>query len=281
MRDARRLIIDIAIMIGLGLVLALLGPFGMFEAPFALRLVYWLVMGLAGYGLFLPAMILAGRAAHRLDLPEPAMWAASCALASVPMSAVVWSAKLIGSRPGWPTLEQAAETYGKVLLVAAIACLIFWFVSAQRRVPLSPAAPPDMPGITDRPAQVPTPTPMSAPIPAPRPEPIAQPGGARLLERLPPHLGHELIALEMEDHYVRAHTSLGSGLILLRMRDAVAELDGVAGAQVHRSWWVARAAVTGVGRDGRNYRLRLSNGLDAPVARAMVAALQADGWLAA
>ena len=62
----------------------------------------------------------------------------------------------------------------------------------------------------------------------------------------------------MEDHYVRAHTMLGSDLVLLRLRDAIAELDGIEGAQVHRSWWVARDVVEGVEREGRKLRLLLS-----------------------
>jgi len=43
---------------------------------------------------------------------------------------------------------------------------------------------------------------------------------------------------------------------------------------VHRSWWVAADAVTGAERDGRNWRLRLSNGLLVPVARNSVAAVR-------
>ena len=78
---------------------------------------------------------------------------------------------------------------------------------------------------------------------------------------------------------MRVHTALGSELILLRMRDAVAELDGIDGAQVHRSWWVARDAVEDVKRDGRNLRLVLTGGLEAPVSRARVAELKDSGWL--
>ena len=83
----------------------------------------------------------------------------------------------------------------------------------------------------------------------------------------------------MEDHYLRVHTALGSDLILLRMRDAVAELDGLEGLLVHRSWWVAKSAVRAVERDGRSVRLILPNELVAPVARTMVPVLKNAGWL--
>ncbi|WP_269747113.1 LytTR family DNA-binding domain-containing protein [Elstera litoralis] len=38
-----------------------------------------------------------------------------------------------------------------------------------------------------------------------------------------------MLCLEMEDHYLRAHTDQGNALILMRLRDAVAELRSVAG----------------------------------------------------
>lgn len=102
---------------------------------------------------------------------------------------------------------------------------------------------------------------------------------APFLRRLPPRLGRDLVCLVMEDHYVRVHTAAGSDLILLPLHKAVEEMSGVPGMQVHRSWWVARAAVREMLEDGRNLRLRLVNGLEAPVSRQNVARLKAAGWL--
>ncbi|MBD3762204.1 LytTR family DNA-binding domain-containing protein, partial [Rhizorhabdus sp.] len=64
-----------------------------------------------------------------------------------------------------------------------------------------------------------------------------------------------------------------------RLRDAIAELNGLDGMQVHRSWWVARDAVRRWHRDGRAFTLELVNGLQVPVARNRVAILRAEGWL--
>lgn len=264
MPTLRRTLIDLAVMIAIGVALALLGPFGSFAAPFAVRLLYWLALSLGGYALYMPVIRGADALAARIGLPSAAMWVAGCVAASVPMSAVVWFANALWADRAPPTLDQAAALYGDVLVVAGIACLILWFVTAHRR--RAAAAPP-----------VALPSPTSVIIPAVETAPV--PAVPRLLDRLPPHLGRDLVALEMEDHYARAHTVLGSTLLLMRMRDAVAELDGIDGAQVHRSWWVARAAVTGVVRDGRNVRLTLANGSAAPVARAAVAELKAAGWL--
>jgi DNA-binding LytR/AlgR family response regulator len=82
-----------------------------------------------------------------------------------------------------------------------------------------------------------------------------------------------------EDHYLRLITARGEDLILMRLADAVGELDGLEGAQVHRSWWVARAAVRAVRRSDGRIALELPNGVLAPVSRANVRALKAAGWL--
>ena len=69
----------------------------------------------------------------------------------------------------------------------------------------------------------------------------------RFLERLPLGLRDaELWAVEAEDHYLRVHTARRQELILMRLSDAVNELQGIEGAQTHRSWWVARGAVRDV-----------------------------------
>lgn len=101
----------------------------------------------------------------------------------------------------------------------------------------------------------------------------------RFLDRLPPKLrGAELYAVEAEDHYLRLHTSRGSDLILLRLSDAVAELEGIEGAQTHRSWWVARAAVVSADRADGRATLTLKDGARAPVSRTYAKALREAGW---
>lgn len=99
------------------------------------------------------------------------------------------------------------------------------------------------------------------------------------LRRIPARLGDTVLALEMEDHYVRIHTPLGSALILMRLRDAVEELAAMPGMQVHRSYWVAAAAVAGIEREpGGRLMLVLRNELRIPVSRSRAAAVRAAGW---
>jgi DNA-binding LytR/AlgR family response regulator len=103
--------------------------------------------------------------------------------------------------------------------------------------------------------------------------------GPVFLKRLPPRLmGGVLHAVEAEDHYLRLHTSKGSDLILFRLADAIGELEGVDGAQTHRSWWVARAAVSDVRRSEGRVDLVLQSGALAPVSRRNVKVLKEMGW---
>lgn len=101
----------------------------------------------------------------------------------------------------------------------------------------------------------------------------------KFLARVPAKLsGAELYAVEAEDHYLRLHTSLGQDLILMRLSDAIVELEGIEGAQTHRSWWVARAGIQEVERGDGRATLTLKDGAEAPVSRGYAKALRDAGW---
>jgi DNA-binding LytR/AlgR family response regulator len=88
-----------------------------------------------------------------------------------------------------------------------------------------------------------------------------------------------VLCLQMEDHYVRVHTSTSSRLVLMTLSQAMAIVEKADGLQVHRSWWIARKAVVRTVAHGRNLRLELVNGAMAPVSRSAVAAVRAAGWI--
>ena len=102
----------------------------------------------------------------------------------------------------------------------------------------------------------------------------------KFLDRLPLKLrGAEVWAVEAEDHYLRLHTSKGQDLILLRLADAIAELEGIEGAQVHRSWWVARDAIADAKRGDGRAKLKLKDGAEVPVSRTYAGLLRDRGWI--
>lgn len=102
--------------------------------------------------------------------------------------------------------------------------------------------------------------------------PALTPRQARFHDRLSRTVSRDVIYLQMDDHYVDVHTSDGACLILMRFKDAVADL-GDLGMQVHRSYWVAYRHVEAVTqRDGRPL-LRLTGDRHVPVSRPFLRAV--------
>jgi hypothetical protein len=258
----RQIAVDLAVMSVIGVFLGLIGPFGTIAMPTAWRMLSWLAFAYVGYAIYSPMGFLVGWGQTALALPRVGLWVAAVVIGTIPMTIAV---QLIMSLPGpleWPGLDVIVGTYSSVLVIGGGVTLLFQLIKPGLR---QPAVPPPAPAPT---ASVAAPAPAHA-APAPHP----------LLDQLPPELGSEIVALEMEDHYVRVHTVLGSALVLMRLRDAMALVGETEGMQVHRSWWVARAAVEDVVREGRNVRLRLARGIEAPVARANIATLRDARWI--
>ena len=97
----------------------------------------------------------------------------------------------------------------------------------------------------------------------------------RLLDRLGKGVdAGEIHSLTAQDHYVEVTTDRGKELCLIRLSDAIAECDGVEGFQVHRSHWVAIAAIKRLDTGGARPSVVLKNGAVLPVSRARVRPLK-------
>jgi hypothetical protein len=236
------------------LFLAFSGAFGSGQAPLATRVLYWVAA--IGAGAVVELALVASVFA-RAGWIERRPWlggALRVAAISLPTTVAAWA--LFGLVFAGGHLAPRLLP-GFLLPVVAVTAAMVALMALISRAPQTTHAAAGL---------------AAAPLPSPAP-------AARLVQRLPPRLrGAALLAVEAEDHYLRLHTARGSELILLRLADALAELDGIEGAQVHRSWWVARAAVAGVVRDDGRIGLRLHGGMVAPVSRTYVKALRAGGW---
>ncbi len=100
-----------------------------------------------------------------------------------------------------------------------------------------------------------------------------------LLDRLPLEKRGALVALSVEDHYVRVRTTKGEDVLLMRLSDAIRETGDLRGLQVHRSHWVALNHVTAARRKGDGAVLTMRIGPDIPVSRANVPAIREAGLL--
>lgn len=276
-RVVRQIIIDLTVLTGIGLVLAVLAPLGSGYMSFAQRIAYWVLLSLAGYLFYKPIGAQIVPLSARLDLPEWSMWCATVAIATVPMAVLVWIVNTGAGPVPVPSMETAFAHYFSVLVIGAIVTLMFNLLPATRAAKESAAQKPEAAERSGTkgadPAEATLPTPQNV-VPA-NPATPSNP----LLHQLPAQLGSDVVALEMEDHYVRVHTALGSDLVLMRLRDAMIHVAEIEGRQVHRSWWVARLAVEDVKREGRNVRLVLAGGVEAPVSRTQVSELKDAGWI--
>lgn len=241
---ARESLRGFAVSAAAGVFLALMGAFGTNEVSVVPRMAYWVGLCLAGAVVGTGVSQFIGREG-RADA-RPWLYGALTVIGvTLPFTAVVWLvSELVFSGQLRP---RALPIYlGPVFIVTTAMTALNFLVQRQ-------------------------------PVETHAAQADAQP--PRFLGRLPAKLrGAELYAVEAEDHYLRLHTSRGHDLILMRLSDAVAELEGIEGAQTHRSWWVAKSAVEAAQRGDGRATLRLKGDVEAPVSRAYAKALREAGW---
>jgi hypothetical protein len=86
--------------------------------------------------------------------------------------------------------------------------------------------------------------------------------------------------LTVNDHYVVVGLTDGSEQrLLMRLSDAIAEMDDVQGYITHRSHWVSQTHVRGVAYDGKRELLELTTGVRVPISRTYRPVLVAVGLI--
>lgn len=227
--------------------------------PLGARLAWWIGGSLAAWLAFV-LFARVGRAMARL-LGLASYWGY---LLAVPFTTLAVAFAVAGLTGGTAAMFGAgfAGLWLIALGIGAGFFLLFFAIYARA-------------GDAAEPASLPAPAPAPMPEPAP---PVPGVAASALHRRLDPGFP-PILALSAEDHYVRVIAEGRSALVLMTLTEAAALMPEGAGAQVHRSWWVARSAVTGQQRAGRDVRLVLQGGLAAPVSRSRIADLRDAGWI--
>lgn len=236
-------------MLALGVVLGLIGPFGTFAIPDAPRIAYWMSFAVIGYAIYRPMIIVGDWLNDRFQMSRIIGAGMALALSAMPMTFIVawlFSGFDVSRALRWDGLGLL---YFQVWLIGFLVTGFFQLLFPKTSIPTESAGD-SLPDTND---------------------PI-------FLTRLPLGFG-PIYALRGEDHYVRAIGKTREELILIRLRDAMTELNGIDGMAVHRSWWVAQSAVKSIRRDGRALSLILRSGHEVPVARDKVPLLRKAGWL--
>lgn len=236
---------SLAITLAAAVFLSFSGAFTSGQVPFPVRLAYWLILTLLGWlwGSFVARAMFSGAKDRGWGV-----WLRTVAVAAV-MAAPFCFVVAAASHMAFGATFALRDAPGLFLSVFSVALVM---------VALNV--------LVDRPA-----TTHAAAADDPPP---------KFLDRLPLKLrGAEIWAVEAEDHYLRLHTSKGQDLILMRLSDAIAELEGIEGAQVHRSWWVAREAIADARRGDGRAVLTLKDGAEAPVSRTYARTLRELNWI--
>lgn len=253
-----RLLAQLATTLALGIFFAVTGPFGTYQDfSVGTRYAYWVGLVLVGYlNILIAAHALAALRPRMGHLPRIAVVTLASAL---PTSfAVAWAESMTRLSRPIPFVNMP-RLYVSVAVIQLMVLLFLTRLRPSWRELLFTA--------DDAPGPQPATTSVEE---APPPQPF--------LQRIPSHLGQQLMALGAEDHYLRIITVKGSDLILMRLGDALKELAPACGLQVHRSWWVAHDAVASVRRNGARTMVVLHNGQEVPVSRTYLAAVRDAGW---
>lgn len=230
---------------------AFAGPFGTYEVlPLTTRAVFWsglIALGIC-FGVFFRVLV-TRFVGERAFWPAALLISALNAVAFTPPLTFVVAQTMAASRAQVPTWIETALFVFTLTFGVAIVRFALKKQDAQ--------------------------TTEALPLPAV----AVEPESPKLVLRLGPALRGDLLAISVRDHYVDVRTVAGVDQVLMRFADAILETEGVEGAQVHRSHWVAWGAVRGVERDGGNLRLRLSDGQLIPVSRANICKLEQRGLI--
>lgn len=243
-----------------GTLLALSGLYNTHLLGWPAVWLYWL--SLVGLGVWIGSAINTQLAPLIDDFILPVRWLIASAAVTAPMFGLVAAAQtLIGQPvPAAGFLDLALKVFIVTAALTGVRML---------RAPQKAEQPPKTPAQeTER-------------HPPPQPPILQTPPAPPLAKRLPQKLkGAEIWALSAEDHYVRVHTAAGSDLVLMRLSDAIKDMADIEGAQIHRSWWVARAGIAGLRRRTEGGIVTLKDGSEAPVSRRRLSEIEALGWTA-
>ncbi len=228
------------VLFGVILLLTLTGPFDTYgRLALSARAAYWAAAGVGSCGIGLFCSMLTAGYAERAGLPERWSPAVGGLVAGIPVAA--WHAALNRLAFGGDLVAATLEILPYAMAITAIVASLYELL-ANRETGTAAAA-------------VATAGAEQTPLPA-------------LLDKLPPHLGRDIVHLQAQDHYVKVTTLQGSALVLMRIGDAERDLASLGGLRIHRSWWVSRRHAVGIAKHNGQDHVVTSLGTRVPIGRA-------------
>lgn len=230
-------------------VFATIGPFGTYATTvFMERFLLWGGIAVASWGVSLCVMEIVALFTRRGSIAQHSI---SWAVFTVIFAPVVWVWLSVFFDMRAPGVPRVWDLFWMVGLIAAgiivISAMVQDLLARRAREAMAEVAP--------------------------------HPRGSKFMRRIKVAPDTRLILLKSSDHRVEVYTDQGQSLLRMRLSDALDELEGYDGVRVHRSAWVARAAVRGHELRGDRVFLHLEQGHVVPVSRGYLASARAQGLL--
>lgn len=226
----------VALMGAVIFVLTIAGPFGTLESFNLLeRFAYWAIVAPTTFiTANLTATICTVFCINK-GFNEWLSYAIGGIVAGIPIGLIVWLINIGLDRSSFVATTDLIEITIKTTLVTLPVTLLLKVLSKPRDIDPTAVQPTDM--------------------------------STQFFKRLPHKIGHDLISLQAQDHYILVVTRTGSEMILMRLSDAIEELGAHKGIQTHRSWWVAEKHIVNTGTENGKKYIHLTNGQKIPISR--------------
>jgi hypothetical protein len=240
----RRVLASMAVV---ALLLGVAGPFGTFEdLGLGARLAYWAAIVVSTYGLgYAASMVVARLLGVRVRQP----WARVLLFGALTGMPVTLAVMVVNLAAFGSTGIAPLSLWLQCTLIGMGVIAIGEILAASRPVPT-----------------------VAAPVAAPEQAPP-------ILDRVPLPARGALWALVVQDHYVEIVTERGKALVLMRLGDAIREVGATPGVQIHRSHWVALAAVARVVKMEGKTAVELPDGRRLGISRGYMEAARQAGLL--
>ncbi|GMB80457.1 LytTR family DNA-binding domain-containing protein [Shinella zoogloeoides] len=224
------------------------GPYGTADRLAAVpRLGFWLVLHAVAWAIAVTAIVLVNTLLRDRIPGLGRRMALGTLVAGVPVG-LATNAISLATFGGTPTVLDLAASIATGLLLSALFCALTYLTMSSRQAEA-----------------------LSS-VPAPSEE---ERSDVPLLRRLRPENRGPILHMTVADHYTEVTTSRGRELILLRFSDAVEEVGGTPGLQVHRSHFVADVHVERLLRSDGKLAILLKDGSEIPVSRSRTEAVRA------
>lgn len=252
---------NIIAVLGVGVFIGFLAPFGMDRLNPLLTTLYWVITCLIGYGIYFPTILFINNKFAERVKQQWIRIAIGSLLASILMTFIIPIITLVFFDQAISWLIQLKDTFPKTVMIGAVITLVNMmqnYIQQQKQL-LSESK-------------------LALKQSEQNTQLVTHQAATDFLAQVPFEKRGTLLCLEMSDHYLNVHTDKGQHLLLMRFKDAISALNEYPGMQTHRSWWVAHDAISKVEKDGRKLQLRLCNDTLIPVSRTYIESVKAAGF---